>query len=41
MASVSLKTIIERMKLENLTPELDIKKIRMDISSTLRQQDYR
>ena len=29
MASVSLKTIIERMKLENLTPELDIKKIRI------------
>jgi HPr kinase/phosphorylase len=30
MASVSLKTIIERMKLENLTPELDIKKIRIN-----------
>ena len=29
MASVSLKTIIEKMKLENLTPELDIKKIRI------------
>ncbi|MCR5669866.1 MAG: HPr(Ser) kinase/phosphatase [Butyrivibrio sp.] len=29
MSSVSLKTIIERMKLENLTPELDIKKIRI------------
>ena len=29
MASVSLKTIIERMKLDNLTPELDIKKIRI------------
>jgi HPr kinase/phosphorylase len=29
MSSVSLKTIIDRMKLENLTPELDIKKIRI------------
>ncbi len=29
MSSVSLKTIIEKMKLENLTPELDIKKIRI------------
>ena len=29
MASVSLKTIIEKMKLDNLTPELDIKKIRI------------
>ncbi len=29
MSSVSLKTIIERMKLENLTPEIDIKKIRI------------
>ena len=29
MASLSLKTIIEKMKLENLTPELDIKKIRI------------
>ena len=36
MSSVSLKTIIERMKLENVTPELDIKKIRIaqpDINS--------
>ena len=30
MASVSLKTIIEKMRLENLTPELDIKKIRIN-----------
>ena len=29
MASVSLKTIIDKMKLTNLTPELDIKKIRI------------
>ncbi len=29
MPSVSLKTIIEKMKLENMTPELDIKKIRI------------
>ena len=29
MASVSLKSIIEKMKLENLTPELDIKKIKI------------
>ncbi len=29
MSSVSLKTIIEKMKLENLTPELDIKRIRI------------
>ena len=29
MASVSLKTIIEKMKLENLTPEIDAKKIRI------------
>ncbi|MBR4832189.1 MAG: HPr(Ser) kinase/phosphatase [Butyrivibrio sp.] len=29
MASVSLKTIIDKMKLDNLTPELDIKKIRI------------
>ncbi len=29
MSSVSLKTIIEKMKLDNLTPELDIKKIRI------------
>ncbi len=29
MASVSLKTIIEKMKLDNLTPELDIKRIRI------------
>ena len=29
MASVSLKTIIEKMKLENLTPEIDVKKIRI------------
>ena len=29
MSSVSLKTIIEKMKLENLTPEIDIKKIRI------------
>jgi HPr kinase/phosphorylase len=29
MSSVSLKTIIEKMKLENLTPELDVKKIRI------------
>ena len=26
MASVSLKTIIDKMKLTNLTPELDIRK---------------
>nr|WP_330369722.1 hypothetical protein [Butyrivibrio sp. FCS014] len=29
MSSVSLKTIIEKMKLENLTPEIDVKKIRI------------
>ncbi|MBP7347285.1 MAG: HPr(Ser) kinase/phosphatase [Butyrivibrio sp.] len=29
MASVSLKAIIERMKLDNLTPDLDISKIRI------------
>ena len=29
MSSVSLKMIIEKMKLENLTPEIDIKKIRI------------
>ena len=29
MSSVSLKTIIEKMKLENLTPEIDAKKIRI------------
>ena len=29
MSSVSLKSIIEKQKLENLTPELDIKKIRI------------
>ncbi len=29
MASVSLKTLIERMKLDNLTPDLDIDKIRI------------
>ena len=30
MASVSLKDIIEKMKLENLTPELDISKVRSE-----------
>ncbi len=29
MASVSLKDIIEKMKLENLTPELDISKVKI------------
>jgi HPr kinase/phosphorylase len=29
MSNVSLKTIIEKMKLENLTPELDISKVRI------------
>ncbi|MBQ7425600.1 MAG: HPr(Ser) kinase/phosphatase, partial [Lachnospiraceae bacterium] len=29
MSSVSLKEIVERQKLEDLTPELDIKKIRI------------
>ncbi len=30
MSNVSLKTIIEKMKLENLTPELDISKVRIN-----------
>ena len=29
MASVKLETIIEKMKLENLTPQLDISKIKI------------
>lgn len=29
MASVKLERIIEKMKLENLTPELDISKIKI------------
>ena len=29
MASVSLKKVIERFKLENLTPELDIEEVRI------------
>ena len=32
MASVSLNTVIEKMKLENLTPEIDIKKHRITLA---------
>lgn len=36
MASVSLKSVIEKMKLENLTPEIDLKKHRITLAEVNR-----
>ena len=41
MSSVSLKSIIEKQKLENLTPELDIKKIRTLLKKYIKNNEGR
>ena len=43
MASVSLTRVIEKMKLENLTPEIDVKHVKItqpDINRPARRRRY-